>query len=165
DHLYRIGVDEISYKRGRRFLTIVADHDTGNVVWVGKQRSKAAFEEFFTALLDDGHPPGSPALRRRPHPTQSGTRLDLPGPPAGFPSSIRAGTSVVLDTDAFPVHPPTAVSYVDGRGSRPWWQACAGLPSGRACRDRRPVRFGPGRPPVQLRPADAAWTADVTHVP
>jgi transposase len=50
DNLYRIGVDEISYKRGHRFLTIVADHDTGNVVWVGKQRSKTAFEEFFTAL-------------------------------------------------------------------------------------------------------------------
>jgi hypothetical protein len=50
DHLYRIGVDEISYKRGRKFLTIVADHDTGNVVWVGKERSKAAFEDFFTAL-------------------------------------------------------------------------------------------------------------------
>ena len=50
DQLYRIGVDEISYKRGHRFLTIVADHDTGNVVWVGKERSKAAFEEFFTAL-------------------------------------------------------------------------------------------------------------------
>jgi transposase len=53
DHLYRIGVDEISYKRGRRFLTIVADQDTGNVVWVGKHRSKAAFEEFFTALGPD----------------------------------------------------------------------------------------------------------------
>ncbi|MGA5305918.1 ISL3 family transposase [Nucisporomicrobium flavum] len=50
DDLYRIGVDEISYKRGRKFLTIVADHDSGHVVWVGKQRSKAAFEEFFTAL-------------------------------------------------------------------------------------------------------------------
>jgi hypothetical protein len=48
--LYRIGVDEISYKRGRKFLTIVADHDTGNVVWVGKERSKAAFEDFFAAL-------------------------------------------------------------------------------------------------------------------
>jgi transposase len=46
DNVFRIGVDEISYKRGRKFLTIVADHDTGNVVWVGKQRSKAAFEEF-----------------------------------------------------------------------------------------------------------------------
>lgn len=31
--LYRIGVDEISYRRGRRFLTIVADHDSGRVVW------------------------------------------------------------------------------------------------------------------------------------
>ena len=50
DRLYRIGVDEISYKRGHKFLTIVADHDTGNVVWVGKERSKAAFEDFFTAL-------------------------------------------------------------------------------------------------------------------
>ncbi|HEV7710158.1 MAG TPA: ISL3 family transposase [Asanoa sp.] len=50
EHLYRVGVGEISYKRGHKFLTIVADHDTGNVVWVGKQRSKAAFEEFFTAL-------------------------------------------------------------------------------------------------------------------
>jgi transposase len=50
DQLYRIGLDEISYKRGHKFLTIVADHDTGNVVWVGKERSKAAFEDFFAAL-------------------------------------------------------------------------------------------------------------------
>ncbi|MFD0579538.1 ISL3 family transposase [Dactylosporangium darangshiense] len=48
--LFRIGVDEISYRRGRRFLTIVADHDTGRVVWVGKDRSQKAFEEFFDAL-------------------------------------------------------------------------------------------------------------------
>lgn len=63
--LYRIGVDGISYKRGRKFLTIVADHDTGNVVWVGTQRSKAAFEEFFTAL--GPHRPRTPhqeTLRR-----------------------------------------------------------------------------------------------------
>ena len=29
DALYRIGVDEISYRKGRKFLTVVADHDTG----------------------------------------------------------------------------------------------------------------------------------------
>lgn len=29
---------------------VVAENDTGNVVWVGKERSKAAFEDFFTAL-------------------------------------------------------------------------------------------------------------------
>jgi transposase len=52
DGLYRIGVDEISYKRGHRYLTIVADHDTGRVAWIGKDRSQATFEEFFDALGD-----------------------------------------------------------------------------------------------------------------
>jgi transposase len=50
DNLYRIGVDEISYKRGHKYLTIVADHDTGRVVWVSLNRDKAALEEFFDAL-------------------------------------------------------------------------------------------------------------------
>jgi transposase len=52
DGLLRIGVDEISYKRGHRYLTIVADHDTGRVVWIGQQRDRVAFEQFFDALGD-----------------------------------------------------------------------------------------------------------------
>lgn len=40
DRLYRIGVDGISSKRGHKFLTIVADHDTGNVVWIGKEQPR-----------------------------------------------------------------------------------------------------------------------------
>lgn len=51
--LYRIGVDEISYKRGHSYLTIVCDHDTGRVVWVATDRSKKAFDDFFTALGPD----------------------------------------------------------------------------------------------------------------
>jgi len=53
DGLYRIGVDEISYKRGHRYLTIVADHDSGHVVWVGVDRTKASFGQFFDALGPD----------------------------------------------------------------------------------------------------------------
>jgi transposase len=48
--LRRIGVDEISYKRGHKYLTVIADHDTGRVVWVSQNRTQAAFEEFTTAL-------------------------------------------------------------------------------------------------------------------
>jgi len=48
--LVRIGVDEISYKRGHKYLTVIADHDSGRVVWVAQGRTKAAFEEFTTAL-------------------------------------------------------------------------------------------------------------------
>ena len=48
--LRRIGVDEISYKRGHKYLTVIADHDSGRVVWVSLNRTQAAFEEFTTAL-------------------------------------------------------------------------------------------------------------------
>jgi transposase len=50
DDLFHIGVDEISYRRGHRYLTLVADHDTGRVVWAAKTRTTAAFEDFFAAL-------------------------------------------------------------------------------------------------------------------
>ena len=48
--LTRIGVDEISYRRGQRYLTLVADHADGAVVWAGKGRGAATLEQFFAAL-------------------------------------------------------------------------------------------------------------------
>lgn len=50
DGLRRIGVDEISYKRGHRYLTIVCDHDTGSVVWAGEGKDAGALREFYAAL-------------------------------------------------------------------------------------------------------------------
>ncbi|HEY1523524.1 MAG TPA: ISL3 family transposase [Solirubrobacteraceae bacterium] len=52
--LYRIGVDEISYRRGHQYLTVVADHDSGRVVWVAKGKRGAALEGFYQALGDRG---------------------------------------------------------------------------------------------------------------
>jgi len=34
--LTRIGVDEFSYRKRHRYLTVVLDHDTGQVVWASK---------------------------------------------------------------------------------------------------------------------------------
>lgn len=51
--LVRIGVDEISYRRGHAYLTVVVDHDTARVVWVAQGRTQQAFEEFTTALGPD----------------------------------------------------------------------------------------------------------------
>lgn len=50
DGLVNLGVDEISYKRGHQYLTVVADHDTGRVVWVAEGRTQAALTGFFDAL-------------------------------------------------------------------------------------------------------------------
>ena len=51
--LRRIGVDEISYKRGHRYLTVVVDHDTGLLVWAAPGRDEATLDGFFDALGDD----------------------------------------------------------------------------------------------------------------
>lgn len=50
DNLYRIGIDEISYKRGHRYLTVIADHDTGHVVWVAEGRRQAVLTSFYKQL-------------------------------------------------------------------------------------------------------------------
>ena len=39
--LRRIGIDEISYKRGHQYLTVVVDHDTGRLVWAAPGRDQA----------------------------------------------------------------------------------------------------------------------------
>jgi transposase len=50
DGLARIGVDEISYLRGHRYLTVVVDHDAGRVVWVGEGRGTETLEAFYKQL-------------------------------------------------------------------------------------------------------------------
>jgi transposase len=50
DGLRRIGIDEISYKRGHRYLIVVVDHDSGRLVWAGPGRNDAALHVFFDEL-------------------------------------------------------------------------------------------------------------------
>ena len=51
--LKRIGIDEISYRKGRRFLMIVVDHDTGRLAWAAEGRSQETVRKFFDALGPD----------------------------------------------------------------------------------------------------------------
>ncbi len=51
--LRRIGIDEISYKRGHRYLTVLVDHDSGRLVWAAIGRDKATLEAFFDLLGED----------------------------------------------------------------------------------------------------------------
>src|SRR3954468_19217831 len=50
DGLVAIGVDEISYRRGQRYLTTVADHATGAIVWCQPGRNSATLQGFFAEL-------------------------------------------------------------------------------------------------------------------
>lgn len=46
----RIGIDEISYKRGHRYLTVVVDHDSGRLLWASPGRDDKTLHEFFDLL-------------------------------------------------------------------------------------------------------------------
>lgn len=51
EELYRIGVDEIFYRKPHRFLTVVADHDRGGaVVWAKDGRDAETLKAFYDDL-------------------------------------------------------------------------------------------------------------------
>ncbi len=72
DGLRRIGIDEISYKRGHRYLIVVVDHDSGRLVWAGPGRNDAALHVFFDQLGPERCRAADPRFGRH-------GRLDRPG--------------------------------------------------------------------------------------
>jgi transposase len=53
DGLVAIAIDEVKYKLGQRYLTIVTDHLTGKVVWAAVGRKKKTVHAFFDDLGDE----------------------------------------------------------------------------------------------------------------
>lgn len=53
DGLRRIGIDEISYKKGHKYLMVVVDHDTRRLVWAAPGRDSATVREFFDLLGEE----------------------------------------------------------------------------------------------------------------
>jgi transposase len=53
DGLRRIGIDEISHRKGQRYLTVVVDHDSGRLVWAAPGRDRKTVLAFFDALGEE----------------------------------------------------------------------------------------------------------------
>jgi transposase len=50
DDLFEIGIDEIAWRGGQRYLTLVTDHRRGKIVWGAEGRSAAVADAFFAEL-------------------------------------------------------------------------------------------------------------------
>lgn len=48
-----IGVDEISYRKGHRYLTTVTDHDSGRIVWAAEGKNADTLKAFFDELGEE----------------------------------------------------------------------------------------------------------------
>ena len=53
DGLRRIGIDEISHRKGQRYLTVVVDHHSGRLVWAAAGRDRKTVLAFFDALGEE----------------------------------------------------------------------------------------------------------------
>ena len=142
DGLFEIGVDEISWRKHHNYLTLVADHRSGKVVWGAEGRDSGTLDGFFDELGTersaqlgagvDGHG----ARVRQVRASTRGTGHDLSGPvPRRGPGhqGPRRGPPAAVATDAPAARPC----------DRPQVQRC---PVGAVEEPRQPHRH-PGRHP------------------
>ena len=53
DGLVNIGIDETSYKKGHKYMTVVLNHDTNTVVWCSVGYGKEVLSRFFERLTPE----------------------------------------------------------------------------------------------------------------
>jgi transposase len=51
--LFEVGIDEVSWRKGDRYLTLVTDHRCGKVVWGAEGKDTATCDQFFAELGAD----------------------------------------------------------------------------------------------------------------
>ncbi len=50
DGLVNIGIDETSYKKGHKYITVIVNHDTNTVVWAAQGHGKGVLTQFYKQL-------------------------------------------------------------------------------------------------------------------
>lgn len=53
DRLFVAGVDEVSWRKGHSYLTLVSNHETGKFVWGAEGKDTATLDTFFDELGED----------------------------------------------------------------------------------------------------------------
>jgi transposase len=53
DNLEAIGIDETSYKKGHKYMTVIVDHKTGHLIWAKKGHGKEILASFFEELTEE----------------------------------------------------------------------------------------------------------------
>ncbi|EQD73187.1 transposase IS204/IS1001/IS1096/IS1165 family protein, partial [mine drainage metagenome] len=53
DNLFVIGADEVSWRKGHSYVTLVSNHDTGKFVWGKEGKDTATLDCFFDELGEE----------------------------------------------------------------------------------------------------------------
>lgn len=53
DDLEKIGIDETSYKKGHKYMTVIVNHETGALIWAHQGHGKEVLTKFFKELTEE----------------------------------------------------------------------------------------------------------------
>ncbi len=141
DDLFDIGVDEISWRKHHRYLTLVTDQRTHKVVWGAKGKDTATLDRFFDELGDER----SAALEA--------VSMDM-GP--AFAKSVRAEGHAPQAIICFdPFHVVKAVTDALEELRRGIWQQLRGLPDPAMAKKFKGARWALLKNPGDLTTAQA----------
>ena len=145
--LFRIGVDEISWRKHHKYLTLVVDHDRGCVIWGAKGRDAKTLDQFF----DELGPERSALIEA--------VSLDL-GP--AYLKSVRAdGHAPQAIVCADPFHLVKLVGDALDEVRRDLWQQLRRLPDDRFARDFKGARWALLKNPEDLTDRQADQLARI----
>jgi transposase len=142
DGLFRIGVDEISWRKHHRYLTLVVDHDRAQVVWGAPGKDSATLDRFFGEL----GPQRSAAIEA--------VSMDLG--PAFLKSVTTPGHAPQAVVCADPFHLVKLVGDALDEVRRDLWQTLRRLPDDRYARDFKGARWALLKNPDDLTDRQAA---------
>jgi transposase len=138
----RIGIDEIAYKRGHKYLAVVVDHDTGRLIWAAPGREAATVHAFFDQ-------PGEERCRQLTH---------LPADGADWmagPAAARAPQAVLC---AGPFHVVSWATGAPGEVRREVWRTARRAGAIDAVRHgSRTIRISSGDAKSLARARYALW--------
>jgi transposase len=145
--LFRIGVDEISWRKHHKYLTLVVDHDRAKVVWGGSGRDAATLDGFFDELG-----PERAALIEA-------VSLDLG--PAYLKSVTAPGHAPQAIICADPFHLVKLVGDALDEVRRDLWQQLRGLPDPKWARNFKGARWALLKNPEDLTDRQAQQLATI----
>ena len=147
DGLFRIGVDEISWRKHHKYLTLVVDHDRRKVIWGAKGKDAKTLDAFF----DELGPARSAQI--------AAVSLDL-GP--AFLKSVQAeGHAPQAVVCADPFHLVKLVSEALDEVRRELWNQLRRLPDDRWAKDFKGSRWALLKNPEDLSEPQAEQLARI----
>lgn len=147
DGLFRIGVDEISWRKHHKYLTLVVDHDRGVVIWGAQGKDAKTLDGFFEELGE-----------ARAAQIQA-VSLDLG--PAFIKSVQTPGHAPQAIVCADPFHIVKLVGDALDEVRRDLWQQLRSLPDARWAKDFKGARWALLKNPDNLTDKQTAQLARI----